>query len=94
SPYCSAFTLSHFNSLPCCFLEDHWLGLSKVFALTKGGRGLRSTMRVDLWDFEGGTAFAEYSDFRLGMENEAYKLNVGAYRGNAGDAIRGKYTGI
>ncbi|CAB1346120.1 unnamed protein product, partial [Coregonus sp. 'balchen'] len=74
--------------------KDHWLGLSKVFALTKGGMGLRSTMRVDLWDFEGGTAFAEYSDFRLGTENEAYYLNVGAYRGNAGDAIRGNYTGI
>ena len=42
-------------------------------------------MRVDLWDFEGGTAFAEYSDFRLGTEKEAYKLNVGAYRGNAGN---------
>ncbi|KAM9402122.1 angiopoietin-related protein 5-like [Salvelinus alpinus] len=73
--------------------KDHWLGLSKVFALTKG-RGRRSTMRVDLWDFEGSTAFAEYSDFRLGTEKEAYKLNVGAYRGNAGDAIRGKYAGI
>uniref|UniRef100_A0A4W5NPF0 Selenoprotein O n=1 Tax=Hucho hucho TaxID=62062 RepID=A0A4W5NPF0_9TELE len=73
--------------------EDHWLGLSKVFALTKG-RGRRSTMRVDLRDFEGGTAFAEYSDFRLGTEKEAYKLNIGPYRGNAGDAIRGKYAGI
>jgi hypothetical protein len=36
-------------------------------------------------DFEGGTAFAEYSDFRLGTEEESYKLNVGAYRGNAGN---------
>ncbi|XP_055761906.1 angiopoietin-4-like isoform X2 [Salvelinus fontinalis] len=74
--------------------KDHWLGLSKVFALTKGGRGLNSTMRVNLWDFEGGTAFAEYSNFRLGTEKESYKLNVGAYKGNAGDAIRGKYASI
>ncbi|XP_070997360.1 fibrinogen-like protein 1 [Oncorhynchus clarkii lewisi] len=74
--------------------KDHWLGLSKVFALTKGGRGRSSTMRVNLWDFEGGTAFAEYSDFHLGTEKESYKLNVGAYKGNAGDAIRGKYAGI
>uniref|UniRef100_A0A8C8CG15 Fibrinogen C-terminal domain-containing protein n=1 Tax=Oncorhynchus tshawytscha TaxID=74940 RepID=A0A8C8CG15_ONCTS len=49
--------------------KDHWLGLSKVFAITKGG----------------GTAFAEYSDFRLGTEEESYKLNVGAYRGIAGN---------
>uniref|UniRef100_A0A674DEK8 Fibrinogen C-terminal domain-containing protein n=1 Tax=Salmo trutta TaxID=8032 RepID=A0A674DEK8_SALTR len=46
--------------------KDHWLGLSKVFALTKGGRGRSSTMRVNL-------------DFRLGTERGAYKLNVGAY---------------
>ncbi|XP_029523037.1 angiopoietin-4-like [Oncorhynchus nerka] len=74
--------------------KDHWLGLSKVFALTKGGKGRSSTMRVNLWDFEGGTAFSEYRDFHLGSEKESYKLNVGAYKGNAGDAIRGKYAGI
>ncbi|XP_028972756.1 angiopoietin-4 [Esox lucius] len=70
--------------------KDHWLGLRHVFLLTRQ----RSTLRVDLWDFEGGTAFAEYSDFHLGTESEAYKLNVGAYRGNAGNAFRGTYAGI
>ncbi|KAJ8007169.1 hypothetical protein DPEC_G00114750 [Dallia pectoralis] len=70
--------------------NDHWLGLRHVFVLTKK----RSTLRVDLWDFDGGTSFAEYSDFRLGTESEAYRLNVGAYRGNAGDALRGEYAGI
>ncbi|KAL0962990.1 hypothetical protein UPYG_G00348080 [Umbra pygmaea] len=73
--------------------KDHWLGLKHIYALTKG-RKKNSTLRVDLWDFEGGTAFAEYSDFRLGNEGEAYKLHIGAYRGNAGDAIRGTYAGI
>ncbi|KAM4614914.1 angiopoietin-related protein 5-like isoform 2-T2 [Polymixia lowei] len=73
--------------------KDHWLGLKKVFSLTKN-RTKKWTLRVDLWDHEGGAAFAEYSDFRLGKEKEAFKLNVGAYRGNAGDAIRGTSSGI
>lgn len=41
-------------------------------------------MRVDLWDHEDGTAFAEYKNFRLGNEKTAFKLHVGKYRGNAG----------
>ncbi|KAF7651446.1 hypothetical protein LDENG_00111160 [Lucifuga dentata] len=73
--------------------KDHWLGLKKVFFLTKN-RKKKWTMRVDLWDHEGGTAFAEYSNFRLGNEKSAFKLHVGKYRGNAGDAIRGVYMGI
>ncbi|KAM6895387.1 fibrinogen-like protein 1 [Xenentodon cancila] len=71
--------------------NDHWLGLQKVFLLTKNKK---STLRVDLWDFEGGSAFAEYNNFRLGNEKTAYKLHVGKYNGNAGDAIRGAYPGI
>jgi hypothetical protein len=53
-------------------------------------------MRVNLWDFEGGTAFAEYRDFRLGTEKESYKLNVGAYKGNAGNSSfqQHKVTGV
>ncbi|XP_022058158.1 angiopoietin-related protein 5-like [Acanthochromis polyacanthus] len=73
--------------------QDHWLGLKKVFFLTKN-KSKMWTMRVDLWDHEGGTAFAEYKNFRLGNEKAAFKLQVGTYSGNAGDAIRGAYKGI
>uniref|UniRef100_A0A3Q3NG73 Angiopoietin-4-like n=2 Tax=Mastacembelus armatus TaxID=205130 RepID=A0A3Q3NG73_9TELE len=73
--------------------KDHWLGLKKVFSLTQN-KTKKWIMRVDLWDFEGGTAFAEYKDFRLGDEKSAFKLQVGKYKGNAGDAIRGAYPGI
>ncbi|KAG9331240.1 hypothetical protein JZ751_019715 [Albula glossodonta] len=72
---------------------DHWLGLEKLRALTTS-RGRQWVLRVDLWDFEGGSAFAEYQGFKLGNEKQAYKLRVGAYRGTAGDAIRGAYPGI
>lgn len=67
---------------------DQWLGLRKVFSLTKKP-SIRWGLRVDLWDHEGGTAFAEYRDFRLANKKQAYKLTVGPYRGNAGDAIHG-----
>nr|XP_023671018.1 angiopoietin-4-like isoform X1 [Paramormyrops kingsleyae] len=73
--------------------SDHWLGLEQVRSLVQD-TGRQWTLRVDLWDFEGGTAFAEYSDFRLGSEEEAYNLTVGAFTGTAGDAIRGAYEGI
>uniref|UniRef100_A0A4W4DVE6 Fibrinogen C-terminal domain-containing protein n=1 Tax=Electrophorus electricus TaxID=8005 RepID=A0A4W4DVE6_ELEEL len=73
--------------------KDHWLGLDKVWALTKG-KNRNSVLRVDLWDFEGGSAFAEYQNFSVGNERMGYKLQVGIYSGNAGDAIRGAYAGI
>ncbi|KAM9334993.1 angiopoietin-related protein 5-like [Symphorus nematophorus] len=73
--------------------HDHWLGLKKVFSLTKN-KAKKWTMRVDLWDHEGGTAFAQYKNFRLGNEKRGFSLHVGKYSGNAGDAIRGAYAGV
>uniref|UniRef100_I3JRC1 Fibrinogen C-terminal domain-containing protein n=1 Tax=Oreochromis niloticus TaxID=8128 RepID=I3JRC1_ORENI len=67
--------------------------LTQDFYLTKD-KSKKWAMRVDLWDHEDGTAFAEYKNFRLGNEKTAFKLHVGKYRGNAGDAIRGAYKGI
>ncbi|XP_044042103.1 angiopoietin-related protein 5-like [Siniperca chuatsi] len=73
--------------------QDHWLGLEKIFSLTNN-KTKTWIMRVDLWTHEGGTAFAEYTNFRLADEKAAFKLRVGNYGGNAGDAIRGAYPGI
>lgn len=73
--------------------HDHWLGLRKIFALTKG-KTRKWTLRVDLWDHEGNTAFAEYSNFKLGNDKGGFKLHVKKYKGTAGDAIRGAYKGI
>ncbi|KAF7694226.1 fibrinogen-like protein 1 [Silurus meridionalis] len=73
--------------------KDHWLGLENIYALTKSKQH-KATLRVDLWDFEGGSAFAKYQNFNIGSEKTAYKLHVGKYKGTAGDAIRGAYAGI
>ncbi|XP_020782179.1 angiopoietin-related protein 5-like isoform X2 [Boleophthalmus pectinirostris] len=73
--------------------KDHWLGLRKIFALTKD-KTKKWTLRVDLWDHEGNTAFAEYTHFKLGNEKSGFKLHVRKFNGTAGDAIRGVYKGI
>uniref|UniRef100_A0A8C7Y722 Fibrinogen C-terminal domain-containing protein n=1 Tax=Oryzias sinensis TaxID=183150 RepID=A0A8C7Y722_9TELE len=62
---------------------DHWLGLEKISAMTKD-KSKRWKLRVDLWDFEGGSAYAEYEDFRVGDESTNYRLSVGRYSGTAG----------
>ncbi|XP_029969977.1 angiopoietin-related protein 5-like [Salarias fasciatus] len=65
---------------------DHWLGLRKIYWLTQSKR---MTLRVDLWENQRNTAYAEYKKFNLGSPSTAYKLHVGRYSGTAGDAIRG-----
>lgn len=66
--------------------RDHWLGLQKVFSLTKN-KHKKWTMRVDLWDHEDDTAFAEYAHFKLGGAKAAFRLHVGKYNGTAGNAM-------
>ena len=42
-------------------------------------------LRVDLADFEGNTAYAEYDDFTVDLARAKYRLaSLGAYRGTAG----------
>ena len=56
---------------------EFWLGLDKIYRLTKSPRKLR----VDLQDFEGNTANAEYDMFSVAAEREKYQLSVKIYSG-------------
>jgi len=38
-------------------------------------------LRVDLEDFEGNTAHAEYNKFGVKNENDQYRLNISSYSG-------------
>jgi len=38
-------------------------------------------------DWEGGFAFAQYADFRVGNADTRYRLTAGSYSGNAGDSL-------
>ena len=58
---------------------EFWLGLDKIYRLTSDNNNM---LRVDLEDFEGNTAYAEYSMFGVMSENDKFKLNLGSYAGN------------
>ena len=56
---------------------EFWLGLNKVHRLTKE----RSKLRVELEDFNGQTAYAEYDLFGVADEGNKYRLTLGTYAG-------------
>ena len=56
-----------------------WLGNDKIHRLTSDINNKR--LRVDLEDFEGNTAYAEYDMFGAMSENDKYKLILGNYSG-------------
>ena len=56
-----------------------WLGLDKIHRLTPDNNNM---LHVDLEDFEGNTAYAEYNTFGVMSENDKYKLILGSYSGN------------
>ena len=57
---------------------EFWLGMDKIYRLTPCHN---SKLRVDLEDFEGNTAYAEYNTFGVMSENDKYKLTLGSYSG-------------
>uniref|UniRef100_A0A1X7THB2 Fibrinogen C-terminal domain-containing protein n=1 Tax=Amphimedon queenslandica TaxID=400682 RepID=A0A1X7THB2_AMPQE len=63
---------------------EFWLGLSKIHRLTEEGS---NTLGVKLGDFEGNTAYANYSTFSVSDGSTEYILTVGGYSGTAGDGL-------
>ena len=49
-------------------------------------------LRVDLWDFEDGYAYAKYSTFSIGSADDKYRLTVDGYIGDAGRAAHILHT--
>ena len=58
--------------------DEFWLGLDKIHRLTSD---VSNSLRVDLEDFEGKNAYAEYNMFRVMSEKDKYKLILGSYSG-------------
>ncbi|XP_068735147.1 uncharacterized protein [Montipora capricornis] len=57
---------------------EFWLGLDKIYRLTKL---VKNTLRVDLQDTKGKTAYAAYDMFAVTNERAKYQLNLGTYSG-------------
>eukprot|EP00058_Branchiostoma_floridae_P023917 XP_002609407.1 hypothetical protein BRAFLDRAFT_86509 [Branchiostoma floridae] len=60
--------------------EEFWLGNDKLHQLTSQAQ---YELRVDLEDFEGNSAYAQYQVFTVGSKADQYRLNVGGYSGTA-----------
>ncbi|KAG7222595.1 hypothetical protein INR49_008296 [Caranx melampygus] len=64
---------------------EHWLGLDNIFLLTMRKK---NELRVDMEDFEGVEAFAQYSSFIIDSEIGGYQLDLGGFTGGtAGDSL-------
>ncbi|ELV13579.1 Angiopoietin-4 [Tupaia chinensis] len=60
---------------------EHWLGNEVVHQLTSGAA---YSLRVELQDWEGHEAYAQYEHFQLGSEGQLYRLSLSGYSGSAG----------
>ena len=69
---------------------EYWLGLKNVHCLTS--RVKCTELKVCLADFDGETRYANYTFFSVGNAGTKYRLNVGGYKGTAGDGFAG-YNG-
>ena len=66
---------------------EFWLGLEKINRLTKS----QSKLRVDLEDFDGNTAYADYKMFLVANESKKYQLSVETYSGKLFEANKSNY---
>ncbi|XP_063865110.1 ficolin-2-like [Scylla paramamosain] len=66
---------------------EHWLGLEALHVMTKGRN---HELRVNITDWNNGSTWAEWKEFRVAPESEKYKLTVGRYTSDshAGDALK------
>ena len=63
---------------------EFWLGNDNLHRLTATDDVI---LRVDLEDFGGKKAYAEYTTFKVADEADKYRLLIGGYSGTAGDSM-------
>jgi ficolin len=64
---------------------EFWLGNDYLSLLTSD---VDHELRIEIEDFEGNSAFAKYSKFKIYPKEYNYKLEVSGYSGTARDALR------
>nr|KAG5692378.1 hypothetical protein BaRGS_007991 [Batillaria attramentaria] len=63
---------------------EFWLGLDEMHWLTSSKN---CSLRIDLTDFHGNTAYAEYDSVSIHGPEDGYRLVVSGYSGTAGDGL-------
>ncbi|KAK3576114.1 hypothetical protein CHS0354_028012 [Potamilus streckersoni] len=63
---------------------DFWIGNDILHGITSQKN---YALRVDMWDWEGNKAYAEYFMFIVDGESSKYMLHVSGYNGDAGDSL-------
>ncbi|XP_008109429.3 fibrinogen-like protein 1 [Anolis carolinensis] len=66
---------------------EHWLGLDHIHALTHQ-EGKTCQLRVDMIDCQNQQGYALYDNFSIDSEKDLYRLHLGKYEGDRGDAFR------
>ncbi|KAM8898160.1 fibrinogen alpha chain [Spinachia spinachia] len=79
-----------FGSVDAAGRGEFWIGNRNLHVLTGGGETL---LKVELEDWEGGAATAEYTA-AVGPEGEGFPLSVSGYLGDAGDALTPTHAGM
>ncbi|XP_074649845.1 angiopoietin-1-like [Tubulanus polymorphus] len=64
--------------------DEFWIGNEMLYKLTNQKKYM---LRIDLWDWEGNRAYAEYTNFLIDDEVSQYRIHVNGYQGNAGDSL-------
>ena len=66
------------------FSGEFWLGNNNLHRLIAADDVM---LRVDLKDFEGNVAYAEYTTFKMADEAAKYQVSIGGSSGIAGDSM-------
>ena len=64
--------------------KEFWLGNEHLHQLTAQGK---YNLRINMKDFDNNETYATYKQFAVGDEKSVYKLTIGGYQGDAGDAM-------
>ena len=71
--------------------HEFWLGNENIHQMTSR---MNYELRVELEDFSGATAHAQYTSFHVKSACDGYELFVTGYSGNAGDSLITRHNGM